>query len=60
VFAQALAIMAVIPTLAVSAVMIAAPMLLSLLLVARFGRETRGSDLRDLDPDGHVFDKSGL
>ena len=34
--------------------------LLSLLLVARFGRETRGSDLRDLDPDGHVFDKSGL
>ena len=60
VFAQALAIMAIIPTLAVSAMMIAVPTLLSLLLVARFGRETRGSDLRDLDPDGHVFDKSGL
>ncbi|WP_231736324.1 MULTISPECIES: MFS transporter [unclassified Sphingopyxis] len=60
VFAQALAIMAIIPTLAVSALMIAAPMALSLLLAARFGRETRGADLRDLDPEGHVFDKSGL
>ncbi|WP_332818742.1 MFS transporter [Sphingopyxis sp.] len=60
VLAQALAIMAIIPTLAVSAMMIAVPMILSLLLLARFGRETRGSDLRDLDPEGHVFDKSGL
>jgi putative MFS transporter len=60
VLAQALAILAIIPTLAVSALMIAAPTALSLLLVARYGRETRGSDLRDLDPDGHVFDKAGL
>ena len=60
VFAQALAILAIIPTLAVSALMIAVPTALSLILVARHGRETRGSDLRDLDPDGHVFDKAGL
>ncbi|WP_077147937.1 MFS transporter [Sphingopyxis sp. KK2] len=60
VIAQALAIMAIVPTLAASALMIAAPMALSFLLVARFGRETRGADLRDLDPEGHVFDKAGL
>lgn len=60
VFAQALAILAIIPTLAVSALMIAVPTALSLILVARHGRETRGSDLRDLDPEGHVFDKAGL
>ena len=60
VLAQALAIFAIIPTLATSAWMIAVPMALSFLLVARFGRETRGADLRDLDPDGHVFDKSGI
>ncbi|WOF45487.1 MFS transporter [Sphingopyxis indica] len=59
VLAQALAILAIIPTLAVSALMIALPTALSLILVARFGRETRGLDLRDLDPEGHVFDKSG-
>jgi len=60
VIAQALAIMAIVPTLAASALMIAVPMALSFLLVARFGRETRGADLRDLDPEGHVFDKAGL
>ena len=51
VFAQALSIFAVIPTLAVSVAVIAVPTVLSLLLVARFGRETRGRDLRDLDAD---------
>lgn len=60
VFAQALSIFAIIPTLAASAVLIAVPTLFSLLLLAWFGRETRGRDLRDLDPDGHVFDGSGL
>lgn len=60
VLAQALAILATIPALAVSALMIALPTALSLILVARFGRETRGLDLRDLDPEGHVFDKAGL
>jgi putative MFS transporter len=60
VFAQALSIIAIIPTLAASAVLIALPTVFSLLLLAWFGRETRGRDLRDLDPDGHVFDGSGL
>ncbi|RHW18545.1 MFS transporter [Sphingomonas gilva] len=59
VFAQALSILAIIPTLGATAWMIAAPTVLSLLLVWRYGKETRGRDLRDLDPDGHVFDKSG-
>lgn len=59
VFAQLLSILAIIPSLATTAVMIALPTALSLLLVARFGRETRGRDLRDLDPGGHVFDKAG-
>jgi len=60
VLAQALAILAIVPTLAASALMIAVPMALSFLLVWRFGRETRGADLRDLDPEGHIFDKSGF
>ena len=54
VFAQALSIFAIIPTLGVSAAMIAVPTALSLLLVARFGRETRGRDLRHLDTDSRV------
>ncbi|MBL0770109.1 MFS transporter [Sphingopyxis sp. DHUNG17] len=60
VFAQMLAIMAIVPTLGAAAAMIALPLSLSLVLVARHGRETRGTDLRDLDPEGHVFDKAGL
>ena len=60
VIAQALAIVAIIPTLATSALLIALPTGLSLILIWRFGRETRGRDLRDLDPEGHVFEKSGL
>ena len=49
VFAQGLSIFAIIPTLAGSVAAIAVPTALSLVLVARFGRETRGRDLRDLD-----------
>ncbi len=60
VLAQALSIFAIIPTLATTALLIALPTALSLVLIARFGKETRGRDLRDLDPDGHVFDKSGF
>ena len=60
VFAQALSIFAIIPTLATTALLIALPTALSLMLIARFGKETRGRDLRDLDPDGHVFDKTGF
>ena len=60
VFAQALSILAIIPTLAATAALIALPTALSLLLLARFGKETKGRDLRDLDPDGHIFEATGL
>lgn len=60
VFAQALSILAIIPTLAASTWLIAVPTALSLALLGLFGKETRGRDLRDLDPGGHVFDRSGL
>jgi putative MFS transporter len=36
------------------------PTAASLMLVAWFGRETRGRDLRDLDPDGHTFAATGI
>lgn len=58
--AQGLAIFAIVPSLVASILTIMPVMAASLLLVARYGRETRGSDLRDLDPEGHVFDKAGL
>jgi putative MFS transporter len=47
--AQFLAILALVPALGVSAALIAIPTLLGLALLVRFGRETRGRDLRDLD-----------
>lgn len=47
--AQALSITALIPTMGWAAAMIMAPTLAALVLVAWFGRETRGGDLRDLD-----------
>jgi putative MFS transporter len=53
--AQLLAILALVPPLAIVALVILAPTAGALLLVARFGKETRGRDLRDLDPDGHAF-----
>jgi putative MFS transporter len=49
VFAQFLAILALVPALAVSASMVMAPTALALILVIRFGKETRGRDLRDLE-----------
>ena len=48
-FAQALSITALVPGMAVVAAMIIAPASLALVLVAWFGRETRGGDLRDLE-----------
>src|SRR3546814_11846176 len=54
VLAQALAILAIIPTLAVSTLLIAVPTALAFLLVARFGRETRGTDLRDRSEERRV------
>lgn len=54
-FAQFLAILALVPALEIVALVIFVPTVAALALVARFGRETRGRDLRDLDPDGHTF-----
>jgi putative MFS transporter len=50
-FAQALTISGVILSMGLSSALIMIPTLLALVLVAWFGRETRGSDLRDLDAD---------
>ena len=59
-FAQLLAIMALVPPLAIVAIAIMVPTAAALLLVAWFGKETRGRDLRELDPDGHTFAASGI
>jgi putative MFS transporter len=48
--AQGLSVVGAVPPLAAAALVIAVPVLLALLLIARFGRETRGRDLRDLEP----------
>ena len=58
--AQFLAILALVPPLALVSLIIMVPTMAALLLVAWFGKETRGRDLRDLDPDGHVFAATGL
>lgn len=49
VMAQGLALMALVPAFAFAAGAIALPMLASLLMVAIFGHETRGRDLRELE-----------
>jgi len=59
-FAQLLAILALVPPLALVALIIIVPTMLSLLLVGWFGKETRGRDLRDLDPSGHTFAATGM
>ncbi|NUS99500.1 MAG: MFS transporter [Sphingomonas sp.] len=58
--AQFLAILALVPPLDAVSLIIIVPTILSLILVARFGKETRGRDLRDLDPDGHTFAATGV
>ena len=58
--AQALAMLALVPPLAAVSIVIMVPTAAALLLVAWFGKETRGRDLRDLDPDGHTFAASGI
>jgi putative MFS transporter len=59
-FAQFLAILALVPPLALVSLIVMVPTVTALILVARFGKETRGRDLRDLDPGGHTFAASGL
>ena len=54
-FAQALTISGILLSMGLSAGLIMVPTALALVLVAWFGRETRGRDLRDLDVDiGHI------
>ncbi|MDP9046217.1 MAG: MFS transporter [Pseudomonadota bacterium] len=50
--AQLLSLLGLVPTLLVAGLAILVPVLLALLLVARFCVETRGLDLRDLEDDG--------
>jgi putative MFS transporter len=59
-FAQLAAMLALLPPLSVVALIIIVPTIAALLLVAWFGKETRGRDLRDLDPDGHTFAATGI
>jgi MFS transporter, putative metabolite:H+ symporter len=58
--AQGLAILALVPPLGVVSIAIMVPTAAALLLVAWFGKETRGRDLRDLDPDGRTFAATGI
>jgi putative MFS transporter len=58
--AQLLAILALVPPLDAVALIIIVPTVAALVLVAWFGKETRGRDLRDLDPDGHIFAATGM
>ena len=60
VFAQFLAILALVPPLSFVSLIIIVPTVVALALVAMFGKETRGRDLRDLDPDGHTFAATGI
>ena len=48
-FAQGLSVLALVPGLGIAALVIAVPAGLSLALIALFGRETRGRDLRELE-----------
>jgi MFS transporter, putative metabolite:H+ symporter len=58
--AQTLGALALIPALGVAAALIAVPSALSLTLIWIFGRETRGRDLRELEPTAHVSADSTL
>jgi putative MFS transporter len=58
--AQLLALVALVPALDVVSLVIIVPTLAALILVAWFGKETRGRDLRELDPDGHTFAATGM
>ncbi len=52
--AQVLSIAALTPSIGLAAVSIMAPSALGLMLIWRFGRETLGADLQDLDGRGHL------
>ena len=58
--AQLLAMFTLVPALEVVSLIIIVPTIGALILVAWFGKETRGRDLRDLDPDAHTFAATGM
>jgi putative MFS transporter len=58
--AQLLAMFTLVPPLGLVSIGIMVPTAAALGLVALFGKETRGRDLRDLDPDGHTFAATGI
>jgi putative MFS transporter len=58
--AQLLAVLALVPPLGLVSLIIMVPTAASLMMIALFGKETRGRDLRDLDPDGHTFAATGV
>ena len=58
--AQLVAIVTLVPPLSAVSIGIMVPTVAALILVAWFGKETRGRDLRDLDPDGHTFAATGM
>jgi putative MFS transporter len=58
--AQLLAMFTLVPPLSAVSLGIMVPTLAALILVGWFGKETRGRDLRDLDPDGHTFAATGF
>ena len=55
--AQLLAVLALIPPLSLVSLLIMVPTAASLVLIAWFGKETRGRDLRDLEVDGSVAEQ---
>jgi len=59
-FAQLLAILALIPPLSLVSIAIMVPTVAALALMAWFGKETKGRDLRDLDPEGRAFAATGI
>ena len=58
--AQFFAILALVPPLDIVSVLVFVPTAVALALVVWFGKETRGRDLRDLDPGGHTFAATGV
>jgi putative MFS transporter len=47
--AQALSALALVPAIGIAAALIAIPIVLAMLLIVKFGRETKGRDLRELE-----------
>ena len=58
--AQLLGMLALIPPLSAACIGIMVPTIGALIFIAVVGKETRGRDLRDLDPDGHTFAATGI